>query len=101
MKYLIQYDTYKEDNAEYSFKYKDDTVKMYYSGGHWNHDIQNSTCAKLDDTGDGIHIKIKGVNRIKLDYADTEILYVLLTNFVKEVQTAKPKIYKLENSIVN
>lgn len=100
MNYLISYG-YTEDDSEYSFRYRDNTVKMCYSGSSWTKHIQHKECARFKDTNNGINIKLKGVKKIKLDYSEVEILYILLTYYMKETQTATPTIYKVEKELVD
>lgn len=52
-------------------------IVLVFNGSEWHNHIKNTICGKLKDDGNGIKIKI-GDLKIKLNYADSEKLIILI-----------------------
>ena len=93
--------SFNGDNSEYKFTYSDNKLEMCYSehDSNWTEAIKGTICAVLKNTGDDVVIKLDN-KEIKLDYAELEVMFLLLTYYTLETQTNKPSIFKMEKTFV-
>jgi hypothetical protein len=82
-KVLIQHNKEsKHDLAhDYDIHELDYITELFYSDdSEWVPSIRNTLAAKLENTGNGLIIKINGLKKIKLDYSQAQQLFILLKN---------------------
>jgi len=56
----------------------DSRIKMSFYGDTWSEHVRGKEIVKLKDHGNGVNINFKNDTKIKLDYAEVEVLEALL-----------------------
>ena len=70
---------------DYDIKYEDDkTICLYSNNSEWADYLQGQEAGSIKDMGDEFLIKL-GEQKIKLDYADMQVLKILLLSDLNDV----------------
>ena len=70
---------------DYDIKYEDDkTICLYSNNSEWADYLQGQKAGSIKDIDDGFVVKI-GEQKMKLDYADMQVLKILLLSELNDV----------------
>jgi len=70
---------------DYDIKYEDDkTICLYSNNSEWADYLQGQKAGSIKDIEDGFVVKI-GEQKMKLDYADMQVLKILLLSEINDV----------------
>jgi hypothetical protein len=89
-----------EENVPLSHEYDLDVGYLFttlkYSGSSiWADDIIGTIAASIQDTGDGLILKINGMKQVKLDYSQAlQVLILLLNNAQDKLEIRESKLIK-------